>query len=431
MSILYKNIFRLSKKALIYMLRKIWRLIPKFVRYRFVRHTLPKLRQFLENRHIAKPAKYRPTDVNAPLVVAGSFSTASGLGEAARGTYWALKKAGLSPIAVDLSSHIAPLNYSSSIPTRPMPPDEKGTLIMQVNGPETISALRHLGLVRGRKWYTIGYWAWELPDFPTGWDIAFPYLSEIWTISEFSSAALRKHPNAPKVTVFGHAISPPKHIERNRMQFSLPEDAFVFLTMADSMSSFQRKNPFAAIAAHKQAFGNDPARILLVKTHKLENTSMSIRNLNAYIGDAQNIRLLSATLSDKKRWELLQSVDSIVSLHRSEGFGLVIAEAMALGKPVIVTGWSGNMDFTDTENAYLVNMKLIPCEDEYGVYLSTDSHWADVSIDHASQIFKTVVKDARNNGKRIAAAYQTIQERANINSIGQAMSDHLQQIPRR
>jgi len=405
--------------------------VPNHIRAQFWRYTGPKFRHYFNIQAVARPARCRPENTNTPLVVAGSFSTASGLGEAVRGTYRALEKAGLSPIAVDLSSHISPLNFSSSISTQSMPLGQEGTLIMQVNGPETLTALRHLELMRGRNWYTIGYWAWELPDFPNGWDIAFPYLSEIWTVSEFSSVAIRKHPKAPQVTVFGHAISPPMHIERNRTQFSLPEDAFVFLTMADPMSSMQRKNPFAAIAAHIQAFGNNPARILLIKTHGLVNAPVALKALKAHVGAAQNIRLLDETLPEQKCWELLQSVDAVVSLHRSEGFGLVIAEAMALGKPVVTTSWSGNMDFTNSENAYLVNMKLVPCEDEYGVYAGTNSHWAEVSIDHASQLLKTVVNDRSNNLKIIASAKKTIQERANMQSLGQAMSNHLQQIHRR
>lgn len=378
---------------------------------------------------IAKPATSRPTDTNAPLVVAGLFNTANGIGEAARATYRALEAAGLPPIAVDLSEPFAPVDMQTDIPCQPMPEDQQGTLILQLNGPETMSAMQHLGMEYGRSWYTIGYWAWELPNFPTGWDEAFRYLSEIWTISEFTGKALRQHPDAPEIEVFGHAVTPPKGIRAKRKQFGWTKDEYVFLTMADSMSSLQRKNPFAAISAFKTAFGNDPAYKLVVKTRNLGRHETAEEDLRIVMGEATNIEILDVSLSEADRWSLLKSADAVISLHRSEGFGLVLAEAMSLGKPVIATNWSGNMDFTTPGHALLVESGKVPCDDAYGIYRDSGSEWAEPDIEDAARQMKQLASDEALKASLSKAAKQKISDVANPITVGAAMRQRLVDIP--
>ncbi len=376
---------------------------------------------------LARPLAQRPTAPDSPLVLAGLFSTANGIGEAARATYRALKAAGLNPIAVDLSPQLAKVELDSGIPTTAMPDRDDGTLILQLNGPEIPEALHHLNMRRGRRWYTIGYWAWELPSFPKHWDKAFPLLSELWAISTFAREALAQHPKAPPIAVFGHAIEPPTDLTSTRAAFGLPDNAFVFLTMADSMSSMERKNPFAAIAAHKQAFGEDIRRVLVVKTRNLDRDPLAGERLRATIGAAPNIVLLDEALSDHARWQLLHTADAVVSLHRSEGFGLVLAEAMALGKPVVCTAWSGNMDFTTADNAFLVDYQLVPCEDPYKVYRAPDGRWADVDIAKAARQMRTVVDDTPLRQAKGEAAKLWIAHYANVAGLGDAMVQQLAQ----
>jgi glycosyltransferase involved in cell wall biosynthesis len=378
-------------------------------------------------RHLlARPATARPTSADAPLVVAGLFSTANGIGEGARLTYRALKAAGLDPLAVDLSDKLAPVDMESDIATVPMPQAREGTLLLQLNGPEIPAALEHLDMKFGRAWYTIGYWAWELPVFPEGWEKAFPFLSEIWTVSTFVADALGRAPSpAPPIHVFGHPVAPPDELNAHRDKFGLPENAFVFLAMSDSMSSLDRKNPFGAIAAHRAAFGEDPTRILLVKTRNLERHGQAHGDLMAAIGGAGNIRLLDASLSSEGRWELLASVDALISLHRSEGFGLTIAEAMSLGKPVIATGWSGSSHLATPETAYIVGSELVPCRDRYGVYVTRDAHWADPDVDEAAQHMRAISQTPRPVATKCAAAKAHIRAVAAFDTVGAAMAQRL------
>ena len=288
-----------------------------------------------------------------------------------------------------------------------------------------MSALQHLGLDRKRSWYTIGYWAWELPCFPPEWDEAFRYLSEIWAISTFTGKAVRSHPKAPQVEVIGHAIEPPSRMIRTRSKFHLKESDFVFLTFADSMSSLERKNPFSTIRAFRSAFETDTNHQLLVKTRNLKQNSQAYADLNREIGDAPNIMLMDCSLSDQDRWNLLYSVDAIVSLHRSEGFGLTLAEAMAVGKPVICTDWSGNMDFTDSDVAAVVQSRLVPCIDPYGIYQNLDTQWAQADEHEASRLMWRVAHDQNYRTSLATAARIKINRVGSPNAIGCAMAARL------
>lgn len=397
--------------------RAIWTLVGPRWQLAYARHQL------------LRPSRTLVDQSDAPVVIAGLFSTANGIGEAARATFRALQSAGLSPIAVDLSAPLAPVDLASNIPCQPMPDAPEGTLILQLNGPETMAALQYLGMRRGRSWYTIGYWAWELPTFPKDWDRAFRFLSEIWAISEFTGTALRSHAKAPIVRVLPHAISTPKNLISVRSTYGWTEDQFVFLTMADGMSSLSRKNPFAAIRAFKDAFGDDPKRRLIIKTRNLDHKPEAKSDLLECIGTAQNIELLDTSLSEDDLWALLNSVDCLVSLHRSEGFGLVLAEAMSLGKPVICTGWSGNMDFTSDETAALVEYTLVPCVDPYGIYSDQTAHWAEDIPEDAVAKMKKVAEDPTYRDQIGKAAKQHIDAWASPERIGKLMAEHLSAIP--
>jgi len=410
-------------------LRMIWRAVPRSVRFRVWMLAGPRWQDEYARQMLATPAMTRSKRADVPLVVAGLFSTANGIGEAARATYRALYAAGLRPIAVDLSKSLAPMDLESDILCQTMPSEQHGTLILQLNGPEVMAALQHLGMRRGRNWYTIGYWAWELPTFPKDWHRAFRHVSELWAISTYTGDALNAHPDAPEIQVLPHAISVPPLVSSARTRYGWTDNQFIFLTMADGMSSLSRKNPFATIRAFKSAFGDDPNRRLIIKTRNLDHKPEAKADLLETIGDAENIEILDESLSEDDRWALLNSVDCFVSLHRSEGFGLVLAEAMALGKPVICTNWSGNTDFTSEETAVLVDYELVPCEDPYGIYTDTSAHWAEVDLADAVAKMTKIASDSSYREQIGAAAKQHIESWASAERIGELMAERLASIP--
>jgi glycosyltransferase involved in cell wall biosynthesis len=327
------------------------------------------------------------------VVVAGFFRSASGIGEAARACFRALTTAGLSPSAVDLTVPIAPADLAPEIPLSAFPGDRHGSLLLHVNPPEMLAALAQLDFLGGRHWRVIGCWAWELPTFPTGWERGFELVSDIWVPSVFTAEALRKHRQAPAVAVIPHAIDPPAGIVADRARFGIGPNVFAALTTADALSSFARKNPLGAIDAFRRAFGDRTDVQLIVKTRNLAHSPATAKFIKEAIGGSSNIRLLDGTLAEADRWSLLRSVDALISLHRAEGFALGPAEAMSLGKPVIATGWSGNLDFMAAGSALLVDYELIPVLDPFGVYSDPTARWAEPNIAQAAELLRRVAAE--------------------------------------
>jgi len=328
----------------------------------------------------------RPDRIAPPalrgVAVGGELSRASGLGEGARLMLRGLQHLGLPTWPVDVG---APVDRRAvDVATPPGDPPPPGALlILHVNAPLLPLAMLRLGrgMLRGRR--IIGYWAWELPNVPPDWRAGVPFVHEIWAPSRFTAAALE--PLLPgRVRVVPHplAIMPPT-AESDRPGFGLPPDVVAVLVSFNLASSFERKNPLAAIAAFRAAFGDRNDRLLVIKLGYPDHFPADLARLRDAIGTSRNIRLDAGTLSPCRSRALTASVDIVLSLHRSEGFGLVPAEAMLLGKPVIATGWSGNMDFMDTNCAMPIGYRLVPAYDPRGVYDIPGAVWAEADLDEA------------------------------------------------
>jgi glycosyltransferase involved in cell wall biosynthesis len=321
-------------------------------------------------------------DVPAPtarggVVVAGELGRATGLGEAARIIERAIARIGLPTWSVDLDEPAA----------MGIPPG--APLLLHVNSPQVPLALLRAGrgLVRGRR--VIGYWAWELPSVPDTWRAGLPFVHEIWANSSFSAAAFRSWlaPDAPRpvrAVPIPLAVAPPVPAALGRAAFGLPADAVVVLVSFNLASSFERKHPLAAVAAFRRAFRDRRDRLLLLKVGNPGHFTEDFARLRQAVAGAANIRIETRTLPAADSHALTACADIVLSLHRSEGFGLVPAEAMLLGRPVIATGWSGNMDFMDEESAALVGYRLVPARDPRGVFEAPDAVWAEPDIDEAA-----------------------------------------------
>ena len=351
--------------------RRLWRLLPQQTR----------LRLFFKLTQLIAPRPDRAARGGFPLAIAGLFSTASGVGEGGRLAYAALDSAGFAPAAFDLSATFGQEEFSTSVHRRPLSPGG-GSLIVHHNGPYVPHALWTLGhkLIRGRR--IIGYWAWELPLLPAGWRPGFRFVHEVWVPSTFTRDAVAAATDLP-VHVVPHPLPAMPVTPNMRGKLGLPADALVVLNVFHIGSAFARKNPLAAIAAFRRAFGDAPDRILAIKV--IDNGARAARELlDAAIAGASNIRLIEGTLPEAGMAGLMAAADIVISLHRSEGFGLVPAQAMALGKPVVATAWSGNLDFMNARNSALVSYKLVPVEDPQGFFDVVDQKWADADIGHAA-----------------------------------------------
>jgi len=327
------------------------------------------------------------------VAVAGELARPSGLGEGARLMLEALSGLGVRNWQLDIG---AALPASVGAPQRDMaaPPPAGAPLIVHVNAPLLPLALRHLprDAVRARR--VIGYWAWELPIVPPGWRLAAGFVHEIWAPSRYTAAALEPLlPGSVRVVPHPIAAAPPVPSALDRAAFCLPDDAVVVLVSFNLASSFARKNPLGAIAAFRTAFGTRRDRVLILKVGHPGHFPADFARLKEAIGDAPNIRLDTAELSRADRHALTRAADIVLSLHRAEGFGLVPAEAMLLGRPVVATAWSGNMDFMDDTSAALIDYRLIPARDPRGVFQAGGAQWAEPDLDAAAAQLRRLADD--------------------------------------
>jgi glycosyltransferase involved in cell wall biosynthesis len=216
--------------------------------------------------------------------------------------------------------------------------------------------------------WRVAYWAWELPNPPLRWPEPKGLVDEIWTPSAYARASLLKRFDVP-VRVVPHVVVPPD----TRPARKAPRP-FTVLTLADSRSSFRRKNPAGAIRAFARAFGNTNAAKLIVK---LNGNSAIDEILHKEAQGLENIEVIDRFLDDAALRALFCSADVLLSLHRAEGFGIPMLEAMALGVPVIATGWSGNLDFMNHSNSVLIPVHLVPVDDDSVYFRYHDSVWAE------------------------------------------------------
>lgn len=238
--------------------------------------------------------------------------------------------------------------------------------------------------------YNIAFWLWELEEFPPEWCFAINCFHEIWTPAEFVSESIRKVTDKPVYTMpyFLQASADPT---MDRKRFQLPEDVFLFLTMYDCNSTMERKNPMGALRAFKKAFSPKDTKVGLVI--KVNNpTEEDLSKIRQELKGYENIWLLSGVYTKPEINSLIADADVLVSLHRAEGFGLVPAEAMLLGTPVIATNWSANTEFMDAKTACMVDYTLVPIQEDCGPY-HKGQRWAEPNLDQAAEYMRKLYED--------------------------------------
>lgn len=250
--------------------------------------------------------------------------------------------------------------------------------------------------------YNIGFWLWELEDFPEEWTACFNLVHEIWTPAEFVSESIRRKTNLPVHTI-PYPIEAPYDLTYSREYFHLPVEQFLFLSMYDCNSTMARKNPMGVLNAFKQAFSPEDNVGLVIKINNPQKSDLMI--IQEALTGYNNIYIISDILSKMQVNSLIRCVDVFVSLHRSEGFGLVPAEAMLLGTPVIATNWSSTTEFMTKETACLIDFTFINVGSGCEPY-PADSRWAEPDIHHAAQEMRRLYTDPVFH-QTIAVAAQT------------------------
>ncbi len=350
----------------------LWRLLPQGPRRRAA---------FAVAATLAPRPAAQPLRPATGIVVAAHLRQATGLAEAARVMRAGISKLGVPVWSVDLDDPVLPPALPPAAP-----------LLIHANPPLLPLALRALPpSVLGQR-LVIGYWTWELPTPSPLWRRGAEFVHRAWTLSQFSADGLAPLGVPVRSVPLPLALAPPVPSARRRSDFNLPADAVVTLVSLNLASSHSRKNPEAAIAAHRAAFGERPDRILLLKITNPDHFRRDMAALAAK-ADGPNIRIMTDTLSAPDAHALTLACDMVMSLHRSEGFGLVPAEAMLLGRPVIATGWSGNLEFMDANSAALVGYKLVPALDPRGVYEAPGAVWAEADIGEAAAHLRRLADD--------------------------------------
>jgi glycosyltransferase involved in cell wall biosynthesis len=331
--------------------------------------------------------------------LAGYFESEKGVGEAARAVLRALGAASIPHIlnnVRDVTSENEDSRYSRFSEANPY-----AVNIIQVNA----DAAPHLLACRpeylaGR--YNVGIWNWELSEFPACWDGSFQFFDEIWAPSTFCQRAIVGRSPIP-VHYVPYSICPPQMVPPGvgRGFFGLPEGVFVFLFSFDCQSYVERKNPRGALEAFVRAFGGRRDVMLVLKAMHAEHGGADYAGLRYACRCLQNVRLLDHVYTRVQAQALMMLCDAYVSLHRAEGFGLTIAEAMAMGKPVVATGYSSNADWMTVANSRPVRYRLRALDRDLGPY-RRGALWAEPDVEDAARQMCRLVED-RDLAARVGA----------------------------
>jgi glycosyltransferase involved in cell wall biosynthesis len=238
----------------------------------------------------------------------------------------------------------------------------------------------------------VGVWAWEIETFPKQFYPAFDYVDEVWAISSFVKDSIQPHTVKPVYVVPGPIIAPQITERLDRSVIGLSESEEYILFMFDYFSIFKRKNPIDLIKTHILAFPDESGPKLIIKTVNGSKNPSQQEQLRFAVGSRTDILILDKYLSREQLHSLVNECQIYISLHRSEGYGLTLAEAMSLGKPVIATAYSGNMDFMNKSNSVLVPYELVPVGDDAYPYQS-DSLWAQPDIAFAARALRELSID--------------------------------------
>jgi glycosyltransferase involved in cell wall biosynthesis len=387
----------------------------------------------LSSGHNAEPHEQAWSRQVPGVNVFGDWAATTGLAQAARRLTVALHDAGLD-LSLGTVRSGAPLD-ETRVPSvlRDLPGDRSHAIdLWMLNINEFPVLPEHVLRPPGRETYAIAVWYWELPTFPQGLIAEMNRVDEIWVATRFVQRSFQGATKRP-VHVVPAIIPNLEGAGRGRRDFGLMDDEVVFLFSFDVNSAVARKNPGAVVQAFDRAFPA-PSRgrsRLVIKVLNLDRHPDVDRWLRPIVAEVNGV-LVADDLSHGEMVDLFTCADAYVSLHRSEGFGFGIAEAMALGKPVIATAYSGNVDFATMANSCQVSYRLreITSDDHVfnegiAAFYQRGAIWAEPDIDQAARWMQLIAGDP---GLRISlgeAARATIREHYSADAAVAAVRDRL------
>jgi len=374
----------------------------------------------------------KPVDVQ----VIGPFKKASGLGMATHQTGKVLSQTSLQTNLVDFGldnpasegfSKVNDLGEFRPAKVNVIHLNAESLPLVHAYGPDVLSGA-----------YNIGYFYWELDSPALVHYLALNLLDEIWVSADYGVSIYQPETNIP-VTNVGMCYEELPPIDRPAARRKLNDrcdfagDEFVVFCAFDSYSFAQRKNPLAVIAAFRRAFEDVPNARLLVKTQNRDFVVDPVQHrmwakIDAAIERDPRILLINETLSYDELVRLKAASDCYISLHRSEGWGFGMIEAMNLKVPVVCTGYSGNMDFCSEDTAWLVDYTEVTLDRDDYIFVRRGQKWADPDVDHAARQLRAVYDDPAARAAKVEAAFQNVQQNFSAKAIAKRYETRLREI---
>lgn len=368
-----------------------------------------------------------PPESDLPgVTIAGFARHALGIGEDARALARVLRSRGVPVSFVDVGGDEMEPVPEAALYGDLTAPSVLFPVVVFCAPPFETARILARGLVRpleGR--HRIGSWPWELTELPAEWHHAFALVDEVWASSRFLAEVYRPLTARPVVHMpMLVDVAGPEPFDREA--YGIGRTDFLVLAMADFHSSLTRKNVSGAVAAFQAAFPDDPRAHLLVKSTHLVEGGEAWARLEGEIGDDPRVTVLDGALSRGEVCGIVAEADVFLSLHRSEGFGRVLAEAMLLGTPVVATDWSGSTDILDGRTGYPVGYRLRPVEP--GEYPEGAGHWAEPDLVEAAARLREVRQDGRGRARKVALARSRTGERFGIEAVAERVTARLREI---
>jgi glycosyltransferase involved in cell wall biosynthesis len=364
-----------------------------------------------------------PRDLN----LLGPFRSESGLGQAARASLNAVRLLGRSFTHVDTTEKYPSRNAVDVGLTN----DSYGQLgdvnLIHTNADEMITlapgAFKHR--FGGR--FNAAMWFWETADLPLRSRPAFHIVDELWVASEYQRDVFGQYAQVP-VHVIGLAADLPRQREVDRSAFGWRDDELVFLFVYDALSSYGRKNPSKALDAFISAFAPDFEDVRFVlKVSNLNKFPASQREILGLQERYEAISVIDEYLTREDVMNLMAAADIYVSLHAAEGYGLTLLESMAMGTPVICTAYSGNMDFTNNVNSWLIGYDMMRTDERTGPY-PEGSVWASPRLEEAVETMRQIGANRSEIAVKAEHAHRDALEAASLERYAQRLDEQLRRV---
>lgn len=366
-----------------------------------------------------------PVGVN----VIGQFRAESGIGEAARAVVTALDAVDI-PVLPALPTEASPSRQGVPFEVAPLSRARFPVTLSLLTAYETppFIAAAPKTLLEGRAF--IGLWWWEVELLPDFMAEAFAHVDAVWAGTRHVQDALTRAAGSTPVDLVHLPVRKPVPAGRSRADLGIPTDGVLFLTVFGFYSSVARKNPQGTIEAFVRAFpaAEPGGPQLVVKTIDEHAHPAELAELQALTAPHGHVHLLPGYLDRAGMDDLLAAADVVVSLHRAEGLGYTPAEAMALGRAVIATGYSGNLEYMSDDNAVLVPAPLIPIGDDGGPY-PAESRWADPDLDAAAAAMRELAAAPARRRALAERAAADLAANFTPEAAGRSMADALARVP--